>query len=68
MMMKERKRQCNNKSGYRGVTWHVREKKWQAVLQVDGLQKHLGYYTTPELARDAYLEAKALFIQFLSYA
>ena len=32
----------DNKIGYSGVSWHERDKKWQAQIQVDGKVKHLG--------------------------
>lgn len=42
----------NNKSGYKGVRKLGR--RWQAVIRLDGLQKCLGTYDTPELAAAAY--------------
>jgi hypothetical protein len=40
----------NNKSGYRGVYWYKRARKWKAQVQLDGKMHHLGYFTTAELA------------------
>ncbi|ACE75747.1 P07 [Xanthomonas phage phiL7] len=48
----------NNKSGYMGVSWNKRLGKWHSKLSVGKTQHHLGYYPTPELAHQAYLEAK----------
>lgn len=44
----------NNTSGYRGVFWHKREKKWRARLK----RKDLGAYNTPEEANAARLKAE----------
>ncbi len=46
-----------NKSGYRGVSWEKRKKKWQARIVKDRKQYLLGYFATKESAYDAYLEA-----------
>ena len=50
---------ANNVSGYPGVSWHKRDCKWQGHITLDGKQKHLGYFDTPEVAHSAYLAAKA---------
>lgn len=42
-----------NLSGYKGVT-PFRGGKWHARIQVDGKERSLGYYTTPEEAALAY--------------
>ena len=47
-----------NKSGYRGVCWNARAKKWQAGIHANGASIYLGVFDTPELAHQAYLEAK----------
>jgi hypothetical protein len=44
----------NNKSGYKGVTWHKRDKKWQAQIMINYKQKHLGYFDCPKEAHVAY--------------
>ncbi len=31
-------------SRYKGVIWYKRNKKWEAVISVNGRRKHLGYY------------------------
>ena len=50
--------QCNNTSGYLGVSWNEREKKWRAQIMVKGKRKYLGLYDTKEEAYEAYLAAK----------
>lgn len=44
----------NNSSGFKGVSWNVQKKKWQAVIRHNKRQMHLGCYTVPELAACAY--------------
>jgi hypothetical protein len=41
-----------------GVYWYAQRRKWRALIWVAGRVKHLGLFTTPEAARDAYLQAK----------
>jgi outer membrane protein assembly factor BamD (BamD/ComL family) len=41
-------------SKYKGVAWHKRHKKWNAQIQINGKQKHLGYFTSEEEAALAY--------------
>lgn len=53
-----RSRQKNNASGFTGVHWHSRDKKWEARIQVNKKQKHLGYFDTPEKAYECYKRAK----------
>lgn len=43
----------NNKSGFRGVSWHDKSKKWRATRVIDGKQKSLGLFDTPEEAAAA---------------
>lgn len=37
-------RRKDNKSGYSGVRWHPRIKKWQASIKNNGKEIHLGYF------------------------
>ena len=48
----------NNTSGYKGVCWVKRAKKWSAAIAVNGKTIHLGYYDIPEEAHAAYLRSK----------
>lgn len=55
----------SNTSGYKGVSWHKKRKKWTAEIQADGRRKYLGLYTTAEEAHQAYQDAaKALHCEF----
>lgn len=45
---------------YVGVSWHRRHRKWQANIRCNGQQFYLGLFETAEMARDAYLAAKAI--------
>ena len=49
-----RRRQVNNTSGYRGVTWHKKDKKWRANIQVNGKTIYCGNYSDVLLAAKAY--------------
>jgi len=54
--MRNRRRRCDNSSGYIGVHWHKRDRKWVARITLHGKLKSLGYFDTPEdaaRARDA---------------
>lgn len=33
-----------NKSGFRGVSWHSKAKKWRVIINVNKKQKHLGFF------------------------
>lgn len=47
-----------SRSGIMGASWHKRIGKWAAQIRIGGKPTHLGYFTTPEEAGRAYLEAK----------
>lgn len=51
---RNRVRAINNTSGYKGVTWHKRGKKWQAYIKLNGKSIYIGFYNTAEEAADAY--------------
>jgi hypothetical protein len=44
-------------SGYRGVSWHKRVKKWAAKKAFGKVQIHLGYFDDPKKAHEAWEEA-----------
>jgi hypothetical protein len=46
----------NNRSGFKGVGWDVRSNKWQARCYVNGKTHHLGFFTDPAKAAEAYKE------------
>jgi len=47
----------DNKSGYKGVWWHQKDKKWKSAICIKGKRINLGCYSTPEEASKAYIEA-----------
>lgn len=49
---RNRGRNVNNTSGYKGVTFCKRCKKWEASVKVSGARKFLGYFPTPEEASE----------------
>lgn len=52
-------------SGYRGVSYHKRNKRWQAKILFNGVLIHCGWYSTPEEASRAYeAKAKEIFGEF----
>ena len=44
----------DNRSGYRGVTWHKHTGRWRAQICVDGRRTHLGLFDTAEQAALVY--------------
>lgn len=50
-------KRITNTSGYKGVSYHKRDKKYQAYILVNYKRKNLGYFDTPEEASDAYKQA-----------
>lgn len=46
--------QKHNTSGFKGVGWCKAANKWRAYAQLSGNLKHIGLFTTPEAASDAY--------------
>lgn len=51
-----RGRQSNNKSGFKGVSWHKQKAKWVAQIKIKGKNKFLGFYHDPEKAYEKYCE------------
>lgn len=54
-----RRRQSNNRSGYKGVGWHRASSKWRARIAIGGKQVFLGLFSTPEEAFAAYCKASS---------
>jgi hypothetical protein len=52
----------SSSSKFKGVTWHKRDKKWQAAIVHNGKRFHLGYFLNEEEASIAY-KTKAVEIQ-----
>lgn len=46
-----------NRSGYKGVDFAMRKRRWRAVITVNGRHRHLGYFATAEEAARAYNRA-----------
>lgn len=47
-------------SGLLGVSWHKGKNKFIAAIKVRGVKIHLGYYTDPNKAHNAYIAAKRI--------
>lgn len=57
--------QINNRSGYKGVSWHFAAQKWVAQLRVKKVHYHLGLFESKEQAALAYNnKAKELLGEF----
>lgn len=55
----------NNKSGFKGVSWVRRDKKWRAQIQINGVKKNLGYFDNKVDAAKTYnAAARLLFGEF----
>lgn len=52
--LKNRLKNINNKSGFRGVSWSVHAEKWIANAMLNGKRKNLGYFATAEKAAKAF--------------
>ena len=55
--MRNCKKSATNKSGFKGVCWRAKAKKWAAHIHFNGKQKFLGLFETPNEAHEAYKEA-----------
>ena len=47
----------NNSSGYKGVSWHIREKRWRAYIRIHTKRINIGSYNIKEEAALAYNKA-----------
>lgn len=62
-----RKIPISNTSGYKGVSWHKKDCKWQAKIKVNYRTIYLGTFSDPEEAHAAYIAAaKKYFGEFAS--
>jgi len=48
-----RARHTKSASGYVGVTWHKRDERWLAHIEVNGRRHHLGYFKDLDAAVEA---------------
>jgi hypothetical protein len=55
--LRNRPKNCNNTSGFKGVSWHKRDKKWTAQIQVNFRLKFLGYFNDRVEAAKVYNRA-----------
>lgn len=51
---KNRRANSNNKSGFKGVSWHPEHEMWAAKIRTEGKLIHLGYFSDPAIAHEAY--------------
>lgn len=52
-----RRKQSNNTSGYKGVSFDLSRNKWKAQIQVGGKNYFLGRYDAKEIAYEVYIKA-----------
>lgn len=62
------KKNSTNTSGYKGVYFHKKAKKWAAIITADLVRYHIGLFLSPEEAHDAYCQkAKELHGEFARF-
>lgn len=52
--LRNRGKNANNKSGFKGVYYFKPTGRWHARIEVNGRHHHLGYYDTPQEGARAY--------------
>jgi len=55
--MRNRRISKNNTSGYKGVSWEKKKRKWGASIKVNRKTIHLGWFNDLEKAYEAYVAA-----------
>lgn len=55
--LQNQRKRIDNTSGFKGVHYYKRTGRWRAYIMLEGKERHLGYFDTPELAYDAYCTA-----------
>lgn len=66
--MANKRKQTNNTSGYKGVCFHKKAKKWTANIKVRGRIQYLGLFSSAEAAYEKYIEAaKVSFGEFARF-
>jgi hypothetical protein len=59
---------ANNRSGFKGVSWSNRSRRWAAHIRIHGKSKHIGLFETAEEAHLAYCKAAdTLFGEFANH-
>jgi hypothetical protein len=61
-----RRKNSNNTSGHRGVTWYAPSAKWRARIHLNGRNKSLGLYEEKADAITARLEAEVEYYEYLN--
>lgn len=54
---RNRKLDCQNTTGFKGVVFCCRNKKYRSRIKINGVRKELGWFRTPEEAHAAYCQA-----------
>ena len=57
--MQNSKRRSDNTSGYKGVGWNKKSKKYAAYIRVNKKNIHLGFFDDPVIAAQRYDEMAA---------
>lgn len=52
-----KKKYSTNTSGYKGVSWDKRARKWIAQITINYKNRRLGHFDNPESAAKAYMDA-----------
>lgn len=55
-----RKLGSNNTTGYKGVTYHKRDRLYQSSIKIKGKRQYLGWFKTAEEAANAYNKASKI--------
>ncbi|HAP3219644.1 HNH endonuclease [Escherichia coli] len=61
-------KKANNKSGYKGVSWDKKSRKWRAQIVINKRKVNLGFYDDPKEAHKVYAnKADECFGEFARY-
>lgn len=56
-----RSQNCMNRTGVKGYYFNKERQKYKAIIKVNGVAKHLGYFDTEDEAYTAYQNASAIY-------
>lgn len=56
-----RRRITNSLTGFIGVAWHARDRRWQSTIEASGRATHLGYFKCLGQAIRARIDAEKIF-------